>query len=691
MARLRRRPTGVFCLLSAVLVLLGGAASIIADPMSEASAGTPIGSAAKFVPVQPQRVLDTREGLGAPRAIVPARGSVDLAVLGTAGVPRSGVTAIVLNVTVASAGGAGFIQVYPTGQSAPGAFSNINTTSRGQTIAGLVTAPVGNGGSVTLYAEPGGHLIADVFGYYSGSGATSDGRYVPLAPTRILDTRSTTTPAPAASPSNSASPSPSASGPPPNPGDTKNCSDFQTQHEAQAWFDTYYPYYGDVAQLDADNDRIACESLPASRREALKVNPNSSLDLPVTGRAGVPSSGVAAVALNVTATEATAAGFVQVIPTGGSTPIASSSNLNLTAPGQTIANLVIVPVGEAGRVTLYTEGGAHLLADVAGYYTDQSAASSTTGLFQAIQPGRLLDTRTGGMAKPSDQASILVNPLGRESIPAAGVSGVVVNLTAVQPVAPGFVQAFPTGQATAGGSSNVNITRPGQVVANSALTTLGDGGSFTLYTSRSTHLVADVFGYYLGDGGSPGQPSPRASPTSGSAALQGLVIADKNTAATYNRDDWQAWIDADGDCQDTRAEVLISESTEPTTFTTAASCVVATGRWVDPYSGSTWTQASDVDIDHLVPLANANASGGYAWDTARKTAYANDLANPEQLVAVEDNLNQAKGDSGPEAWKPPLQSYWCTYASSWAQIKKRWSLTVTQPEYDALAQMLTTC
>ena len=101
----------------------------------------------------------------------------------------------------------------------------------------------------------------------------------------------------------------------------------------------------------------------------------------------MPGSGVAAVALNVTATEATADGYVQVVPTGGATLLGTSSNLNAAA-GQTIANMVIVPVGPDGKVTLYTSGGTHLLADVTGWFTDASAADSTVGLFTPVSPDR---------------------------------------------------------------------------------------------------------------------------------------------------------------------------------------------------------------------------------------------------------------------------------------------------------------
>lgn len=667
------------------LSLLGGVALTWQAPASAA----PIGSLSKFVPVQPQRVLDTRNGTGGTTGKVAPRGSLQLQVLGQAGVPVSGVAAVVLNVTITQTSGGGYVQVFPTGQSTPGAFSNINHTGVGQTIAGLVTAPVGDGGTVTLSTEGGGHLLADAFGYYTGSGSTSDGRYVALSPSRLLDTRTAPEPAPSNPPAPGPTPGPTQSKPA-NPGDAKNCSDFSTQREAQAWFDYYYPHYGDVARLDADGDLIACESLPAYRRSYAKVAPGGSQTLQITGRGGVPTSGVSAVALNVTATQSTAAGYVQVIPTGGSTAIGSSSNLNVTAAGQTIANLVIVPVGSGGKVTLYSSSGTHLLADVAGFFTDTSAANSTDGLFQALEPGRVLDTRDAA-SKPADESTTALNVLGQKGVPSSGVSGVVLNVTAVGTTGAGYVQVFPTGRATAGSSSNLNIMSRGQVIANSALATLGDGGGISLYASRSTHLVADVFGYYLAEGAAPApqaSPSPSAS-AAGQQTLQGLQIAPHDTSVAYNRDAWVHWVDTDGDCQNTRAEVLIMESRQP--VSPAGGCTVTSGNWFDPYTGQTWTLASDLDVDHFVPLQNAHVSGGHAWDAAKKQAYANDLTDPDHLIAVEDNINQSKGASAPDAWKPPRVAYWCTYAVDWTEIKKRWELTVTQSEYDAIAEMLQTC
>jgi hypothetical protein len=394
-------------LLVAVVTTLSMMFTLV-ETWAEPSLAAPVGGLSKFTPLQPERILDTRSGVGAPVGALPADGMLNLEVVGRGGVPASGVSTVVLNVTITGTSGTGHVSVFPTNTNGPGGApaqpgsSSINHTDMTRTIAGLVHAPVGVDGKVTIYTARGGHLLADVFGFYSAAAESAAGRFVPLSPSRILDTRTTSAPAPAPSPSPSPTPSPSpspAATKPANPGDTKNCGDFSTWREAQDWFEYYYPHYGDVARLDADGDRIACETLPGApgslrTRGSVKTAPNSSTQLQVTGRGGVPASGVAAVALNITATQAERAGFVQAIPTGGSTATASSSNLNVSAAGQTIANLVIVPVGSNGQITLYTSMATHLLADVAGYYTDASAGSSTAGLFQAVEPHRELDTRT---------------------------------------------------------------------------------------------------------------------------------------------------------------------------------------------------------------------------------------------------------------------------------------------------------
>ena len=168
-------------------------------------------------------------------------------------------------------------------------------------------------------------------------------------------------------------------------------------------------------------------------------------------------------------------------------------------------------------------------------------------------------------------------------------------------------------------------------------------------------------------------------------------MAAQNTTVTYDRSDWQHWIDADGDCQDTRAEVLIRDSSEPVTFTSSSNCTVETGKWLDPWTTLTFSAASDVDIDHTVPLANAHRSGGWNFSATEKKNFANDLGNIDALRAIDDSTNSAKGSRGPESWKPPAKNSWCDYATDWASIKIRWELTVNTAEYNALAQMLDTC
>ncbi len=199
-----------------------------------------------------------------------------------------------------------------------------------------------------------------------------------------------------------------------------------------------------------------------------------------------------------------------------------------------------------------------------------------------------------------------------------------------------------------------------------------------------------------GNGLLPGDPNARGVPSGKGQAAQAtlaslLVDMPPRDVPPYDRSQWRLWTDADGDCQNTRQEVLIAESVVPVWFTNSQQCTVAGGRWIDPYSGTVVTTPSALDIDHMVPLANAYYSGAWTWGAARREAYANNLAYPDHLIAVTSSANRSKGDKGPDEWRPPRQADWCTYAIDWVTIKATWALSVTTSERAALEDMLAAC
>jgi Protein of unknown function (DUF1524) len=180
----------------------------------------------------------------------------------------------------------------------------------------------------------------------------------------------------------------------------------------------------------------------------------------------------------------------------------------------------------------------------------------------------------------------------------------------------------------------------------------------------------------------PGIPAASTARTE----LAALTVATSSHTTTYARDLFPTWDIISGTC-DTRETVLKRDGTG---VVVSSACAATSGSWKSPYDGATWTASSDVDIDHMVPLKNAWISGAWAWTTSKRESFANDLSDP-QLWAVTDNVNQSKGDRSPDSWKPPLASFFCTYARAWIHVKYVWDLTVTSAEESALSGMLATC
>lgn len=154
-----------------------------------------------------------------------------------------------------------------------------------------------------------------------------------------------------------------------------------------------------------------------------------------------------------------------------------------------------------------------------------------------------------------------------------------------------------------------------------------------------------------------------------------LHVAAPSDAATYDRTQFPHWIEITPGC-DTRCTVLDRQRTP--------------GGWRSAYDGFVATSARDLEIDHVVPLAEAWVSGASSWTLAERQAFANDLASGE-LLAVSGWSNQAKGALDPAEWRPPDPAWWCRYADTWVSVKLRWGLTADPAEITALRSMAKRC
>jgi len=397
-----------------------------------------------YHPLTPDRICDTRTG----QTKVACTGSTTLGPDGTltvtaegnGGVPASGVSAVVVNVTVADTTAQSHLTVFPGGQTEPTA-SNLNWVA-GQTVPNLVTVGLSTAGTFEAENLNGdADVIVDVEGYY-GPGVAGAGLYNALStPARICDTRA-----------------------------------------------------GNPSGLSGST---------LSQCQGLAPTPGNSLTVGVDGLGGIPSTGVGAVVLNVTAIGATASGHLTVYPAANPVPLVS--DVNFTA-GAAISNRVIVPVGARGAVAIQSSNGdPNILVDVAGWFTDTSNASATgTQFTPAVTPTRVCDTRSGlAYSTPcagdtvAAGTSLTATVANTDGIP-SGVSAVVLDVTVTDTTTTSHLTVSPAGQSVPT-VSDLNWTA-GRTVPNLAIATVGTDGQIDLSNfAGSTDVIVDVVGWYLPD------------------------------------------------------------------------------------------------------------------------------------------------------------------------------------------------
>ncbi len=386
----------------------GGSAFVVADSV--------------FTPVQPYRLLDTREPALSPGGqAAPLQGGQELAlsVAGQPGAPPQP-SAAMLNVTVTDPVAAGFVRAYPCGSTPANSTVNFGP---GQTAANLATVRIPADGRICFWSMVDTNLVIDVAGWYSPPGNGGAGvAYQTVEPVRVLDSR-------------------------------------------------------------------RAELAPAGAAAKFAAGQEVVFDL--AGRSGFPADARAAL-LNLTVTEPDEPGYLRVYPCGEEQDV---SNVNFVA-GQTVANLAAVKVAAGGQVCFRASASAHVVVDLAGWYAPGPGAVLATP-----DPGRVLDTRApdlapGGVAQPlAGGAELALQVTGYDSVP-AGASSVVLNITATNTAADGYVAAYPCG--TAPLVSNVNY-RAGQVAAaNLAVVKLAPDGRVCFTSFATTDLVIDLAGWYVG-------------------------------------------------------------------------------------------------------------------------------------------------------------------------------------------------
>jgi hypothetical protein len=413
-------------------VVLAATAVVVRAPGASTAAAQAVDASGEFTPVTPARILDTRTGEGRAGSAGPLGpgASSTIPVAGRGGVPATGVSAVVLNVTAVGPTGNGFLTVWPSGQPQP-YVSNVNFVP-GQTVPNMVTVAVGDSGAVDVFNAAGAtHVLFDVVGFYSTADGPAGLRY----------------------------------------------------------FTQYFP----MRAFDTRNGAGGVAAQP--------LGPGGSLEFQFGGSGDVPT-GARAVVMNVTVTAPTGWGYLSVFPADVARPEVSSLNF---VPGQTVANLVTVPLSANGRVRFHNAvGSTHVIADVFGYYAE-GGASATFGRFVPMPPYRASDTRIPPAQPVYGGGYIYSVPLGGAgAIPAEAASAVATNVTVTAPSVDGYLTAFPNLFCEVPGVSNLNYrwnqTVPNMVIVTMAPFTMCDTGNRESMLYAIPHgradVIVDVFGYF---------------------------------------------------------------------------------------------------------------------------------------------------------------------------------------------------
>ena len=346
----------------------------------------------------------------------------------TTGVDGAVSAAVLVNLTFVGPSADGFLTAWAAGAGRP-ATSNVNAQA-GEVVANTAVVPVDAQGRIQLMTNAGAHVVVDLLGTFDTTVSAS------------------------------------------NPSGAVRAGRLVPLDPARL-ADTREPAVGDNAYVDRGGA------------------PVDVVNVAVAGRHGVPATGVASVALTVTAVAGAQdlGGWVTVAPAGADRP--PTSNVNTNRAGDIRPNLVVVPLGADGSIDLHLFRTDDVVVDVTGWFTDSTAADGTAGRFRSVAPYREVDTRTpfgfDSFGVPDTRT------LDPASMP-ANAGGVAQNVTIVGNTSAGFVTSYPTDPRPF--ASTANASGPDQLRAASSFTRLGAGGAVRYFAMMPTDLVVDVTGWF---------------------------------------------------------------------------------------------------------------------------------------------------------------------------------------------------